>query len=500
MNHSSNSCGKMGRAIRVMGWLFMIEMLVAGSNGVLAAEAAPVRYLAFQIFTASLDSDETRRSFPPPPGNYLTTVTNLRDTIGATGTNGCKLGFILGPIAFDMTDDKARALISDGFDIALKTGVAVGFHIDDSMFWGRIKELNTIGNIEWLDWNRTPNTGRRLDWSEKPLKIMPQLCFNSPAVKEAVARRATLIGGEVARGVRQLRAAGREDLFIGVVAGWETLIGRDFDTGKTMGYHALVNEGFSAGNPPADIDRERVKIAAGFIGFWTQSLLKSGVPEGKVYSHIAFMAESRFKMAAGGNPPQPSEPYLQTINFTPPETAFAVSCVPGFSTYPRPGQLEQWQEELKKHGNPPWASCEGTAIDPSQAYQAGKGMEMEDYLGNLFNHGAQLVNIFGWGVGDENNPFRKTAENGSALAAYRKFLRGEKLAETPPDAKLPQFGLPDKIHKIQALLPAWMKDHGSTQARPLMEKLSECLKQRQFDEASKTADAILELISGTNTK
>jgi hypothetical protein len=57
----------------------------------------------------------------------------------------------------------------------------VGFHIDDSMFWGRLKSLNLPGNVEWVDWSGTPGTGRRLDWSSKPLKIMPQLCLNSQA-------------------------------------------------------------------------------------------------------------------------------------------------------------------------------------------------------------------------------------------------------------------------------------------------------------------------------
>ena len=51
----------------------------------------------------------------------------------------------------------------------------------------------------------------------------------------------------------------------------------------------------------------------------------------------------------------------------------------------------------------------------------GNGMNMEGCLGNLFNHGAVLVNVFGWGVGDRDNPFRKIAERDDALAAYRKF-------------------------------------------------------------------------------
>ena len=56
-------------------------------------------------------------------------------------------------------------------------------------------------------------------------------------------------------------------------------------------------------------------------------------------------------------------------------------------------------------------------------------MSMEGYLGNLFNHGAVMVNIFGWGLGDKNYPFRRIAESPDALAAYRKFLSGGQLSE-----------------------------------------------------------------------
>jgi len=482
--------------MRVMKWLTTVLGLLAWSNGAWAREAAPTRCLAFQMFTGGLESDAMRMSFPPASENYLARVTTLRDAIGTAGTNGCHLGCVLGPIAFDTPDEKARALIENAFDIALKTEVAIGFHIDDSMFWGRLKELNTPDNVEWLDWNRTPNTGRRLDWSSKPKKIMPQLCFNSQAVKAAVALRAALIGGEVAKGLRKLKAAGREDLFLGVIAGWETQIGRDFDTGKCLGYHALANTGFSDANSPADTDREREKIVADFIAFWARSLVKAGVPEGKVYSHIAFMSDSLHKLAGRTNPSRVLAPYLQTINFSPPEAAFNAFCVPGLSTYPQTGHLEQWQVELTKHGNPPWASCEGTAMDPGQAERNGKGVDMEGYLGNLFNHGARLVNIFGWGVGDRNNPFRRAAGKPAALAAYRKFLNGEALAEAPwPIPNIPPADLPDKVHRIQLLLPPWIEKHGPAGVRSLMKKLDGCLERHQFEEASKTADEVLQLIA-----
>lgn len=482
------------RAVRSMA---AVGLLIALGSGSTATAKDPVRYLAFQIFTGSFDSDRLQESFPPALADRRKIIADLRDRIGTTGTDRHKLGVVFGPLAFDNSDEHVRALIDDAFAIALETGVAVGFHIDDQMFWGRLRELNTPDNVEWLDWKRTPNSGRRLDWSEKPLRVMPQLCLNSVAVKRAVANRALLIGSEAAKGIQKLKAAGREDLFIGVIAGWEMQIGRDFDTGKNLGYCALTNAGFSAAKPPADLDRERQRIVADFLSLWAGSLVRAGVPKEKVYSHIAFMSEGIYNIASRADPSRFPATYLQTVNFTPPVTAFCDSCVPGFSTYPQPGHLEQLQAELEKHGGPSWASSEGTSLDPSETDRGAGDARMEGYLGNLFNHGATLVNIFGWGVGDRDNPFRQTAEGDGALAAYRKFLHGWALAEAPLPVPVapPPPDLPDRVRKIRSLLPAWVDRHGSAIVKPLMERLDSQLKQQQFEDASKTADDILRLIS-----
>jgi hypothetical protein len=478
------SLGYSSRAARVAVFGLAVVLMLATAGNALADE--PARYLAFQIFTGGLGSDILRRAFPPPPNDLRRTVIELRDHIGVEGKNDRRLGFVLGLISFDNSDEDVRKLIAAGFDIALDTGVAVGFHIDDSMFWGRLKKLNTADNVEWLDWQGTLNTGRRLDWGLKPMRIMPQLCINSRDVKEAVSERATLIGNEIATGIKKLHTAHRDDLFLGVIAGSETQIGRDFDTGKYLGYCALTNAGYSANNPPADIDVARSKMITEFAGFWARSLIAAGVPEGTVYSHIAYMSSKTYGLA------KRAAPYLQFINFTPPAVAFCDHCIPGFSTYPEPGHLEQWQKELNKHGDPSWASCEGTAIDPVQAALSGKGVDMEGYLGNLFNHGAVLVNVYGWGVGDDNNPFRKTAEGENALAAYRKFLARETLHEAP--AIPPQGGLIDKVHKIQAEVPGWIQKNGPAQVKDNLEQLGKAIKEKHFDEAAQAADAILKTI------
>jgi hypothetical protein len=453
-------------------------ILVIVSVGILtiidsAVAEDPPRYLAFQIHSTFFDPQTMRLIVRQPPEDLREVVADLRDRIGVTGTGNRRIGFILGPIAFDNTDEQVRELITSGFDTALRIGVAVGYHIDDSMFWGRLKELHTPENIEWLDWKGLPNTARSLNWDPPNLtKIMPQLCLNSQGVQSAVKVRAALIGKEIAKGIQELDKAGKDDLFVGVIAGWETEIGRDFYTGQTLGYCALTNAGYSENNRPVDMDDARSKIVKGFIELWARALIDGGVPAGKVYSHIAL----------------PSEKSVAS--------AFCDLCIPGVSTYPFPGLLEAWRKELAGQGNPPWASCEGTALDPREARRGGQGIRMEAYLGNLFNHGAVLVNIFGWGLGDENNPFRKIAESPEAIAAYGKFLRGYKLGEAPiPDllATLPA-DLRDRIQKLQATLPLWLREHGPAQIQEEIENLNQALGEQRFDDAEKTTDAILKKI------
>lgn len=441
------------------------------------------QYLAFQLFTNEGSGAQGQNL--PPGLDVGDTVDEIIKAIGGSGSGNRKLGFFVGPIAFDSTDEQVRNLIRDSFAVALDKNIAVGFHIDDSMFWGRLSELNTIQNIEWLDWNKTPNTGRRLDWSATPTKIMPQLCVNSPAVVAAVRARATLIGEEVTRGLESLRAEGKEDLFIGIGAGWETMIGNDFDTGKYLGYCALTNKGYSAQNPPADIDQARVDITKEFIDLWATSLANAGVPDTKIYSHIALMPQI-------SSDTENQSSYLQSIHFTPPSVAYGVHRYAGFSTYPGSAQLEQIEAEQAKNGNQPWASLEGTALDPAQAEAGATGDSMEAYLGNLFNSGATVVNIFGWGVGPKSNSFRQIAEKDSSIQAYRKFLSGGVLS----GGEVSSGGLPDKIKKIQSAIPSWVAAHPGEQAEITvqMQQLDGYIQAGNFKEANKTADIVLKML------
>ena len=123
---------------------------------------------------------------------------------------------------------------------------------------------------------------------------------------------------------------------------------------------------------------------------------------------------------------------------------------------------------------------------------------METYLGRMFNHEAVLVNLFSWGLGGEalknKNFFRIATENEEALAAYRKFLRGESLNEAPLSSFSPVV-FQGKIKSIQKELPLWVqRTQGQSSVQPLVQKLDASIRNNRFQEADKTADEILSLI------
>jgi hypothetical protein len=202
------------------------------------------RYLAFQIFTYGPNPKIASMGEGPNPVARFPDKATLRDymedikrRIGAVGDQQTRLAVMLGPLSFDHGDAETSKFIELGFQLALETDVAVGFHIDDSMFWGRRKDLwNDPNNVEASDWDGTPCTSRRLDWQTgngaKPDAAPPQMCFNSKVILREVRQRSTLLGNAIQAGVKQLQQLKRPELFAGVIAGWETMIGQDFQTGN----------------------------------------------------------------------------------------------------------------------------------------------------------------------------------------------------------------------------------------------------------------------------
>jgi len=479
------SATKLGRMLTAMLVLLTcVESAVAQG----AANEEP-QYLAFQVFTGSPNPNMAFGADPvlgeiPSKKTLSDFAADLIARIGTTRQSGeaaiRKLALIFGPLSFDHSDAQVQQLIATAFDIALEQDIAIGFHIDDSMFWGRRRDLLADpANIERAGWTDPPAYGRRLDWGPQPTHAPPPMCINSAAIEREVRSRAGVIGNAIGAGLLKLRAAHHEDLFAAVTAGWETQIGRDFPGNRPLGFCALANRGVKPGASDAELYDARVAAVGDFISLWTGVLADAGVPDAKIYSHVAFA------MKASTEPKK---------NFAPPLVAFGPHRRAGFSTYPSPGLFDELAATVQAHGGAPWASSEGANL--VLAFGAmDSGMSMETYLARLFDRGAKLVTIFGWGLGDKDYVFRKAAENPTALEAYRKFLSGQALVEGPVSPTILDR-LPQKIARVQSELPGWVqRNGGQAKVKQLTDVLTAAMETGDPVGVEAAADAILALIA-----
>ncbi|MBI4349871.1 MAG: hypothetical protein HY550_00380 [Elusimicrobia bacterium] len=501
----------------------------------LSAQGRATRYLAFQVFTNS-PSPTVPAGMPvssqvPSKRAIESLVGDIIGRLGTTGTKGRKLAFVEGPISLDHSDRELGRLIDEAFEIAVEKDIAVGFHIDDSMFWARREDLwKDPRNVEWTDWAGTPHPSRWIGWG--PARHAPPMCYESPVIRKEAARIAgEVIGAAIKRNLNSLKSKGKGRLFAGVIAGWEThlpdfryLAADDKDLRrvhgaafprKRIGYHALSYRGFTAKSPPADLEAALAGVVRDWVTHWTRSLNQAGIPADRIYTHIAFpiLPEGREPelLEAIGKRAGFRATLLGLMNHVTPASAFNAYARPGFSTYPvgfkrsgRDALLAIILEERKKHGDPPWASAEGTNVQVGAGFGGPRegGVTWEGYLAGMFNNGAALVNVFAWGVGGKdvdvkNDPYRGATESEDAIAAYRKFLRGEPLVEDPPTAQLSTGTLQHKIQRIRSELPRWIqKDPAGRQPRAeaLLRKLDACVQAHDPQGAEKAADAILGLI------
>ncbi len=462
--------------------LFFTECLSCSGYPSLAENAKTYqecKYLLFQIFTS-----DNSNAYPSVPIKYA--VADILSRVGSTGNAQHKLGICIGPLSFNQSDQQVNHLIDESFEIATQKDLAIAFHIDDQMFWDKSSQItNSKENLEWSDWHGTCNTGRRLDWSETPIKAPPQLCLNSAAVKEAIRKRATIIGTRIRNHLQTLQSQHKEYLFVGIIAGSETMIGREFSSGKSLGYHALSNLGFTQARPPSNPSRELCDIIRQHIELWADQLAAQGIPRDKIYSHIAFTPQ--------GFEGQSNSAYFSGC--ATPEIAFDKKYRAGFSTYPEVGAIEEIVSQVKRNGARPWMSAEGTNVVPNGSNGEAT---MESYLAKMFNNGAVGVNIFSWGIGGEaekdRNIFRRATENQEALSAYRKFLSGARL-EVKPRAPSMVQALRLKIASIQSEIPWFLqRTHRQDLAEEKMKRLDSLLKGNKLAEANQFADEVLQFL------
>src|SRR5450432_729756 len=311
-------------------FIFLIAFVVSGvhcahKNSIEPACSAvnDTQYLAFQLFISG--STE-------PTGDYeglneFISPAQIEDFFSAvqseigTSEQACrKPAIIIGPIALDFSDRDITNLINQSFALAKRYGIAVGFHIDDGKFWANRPDLwKNPDNVEWIDWNRRPNTSSSVSWVAA--RLAPQMCFNAPLVKIVVKEFMSNIASAIKSNLSQLALSKKEYLYAGTIVGWEPGIYPDRDTKMPSGYHALSNKGFGPGNLPGDIDQERVNILHDYMEWMSAPLGALGLPTNKTYSHTVFLPRTYYDSLVSINPGFGKRSYAEVNNFSLPKVA-----------------------------------------------------------------------------------------------------------------------------------------------------------------------------------
>jgi len=339
-------------------------------------------------------------------------------------------------------------------------------------------------NVEWFGWDGPPAKTRYLNWGVAE-RIAPPPCLTSTAYRSEVRRLVQdVIAPPLKEELAALEREGNGHLFAGVLVGAEPGIddwsNPDPQTAKLMaeddaprgrlGYRALLDRGYTQEKPPADLQEALAGVVQETVGFWCRQLAEAGVPQKRLYPHVA--------------------PQMPEVCSSPVSAAFNAWSRPGWTTYPV-GLLASGfgalYGELQKRGNPPWGGVE------ANAGIAGGAVDWETYLGWHYNHGATLVAINTGATGQElPDLLEKSAFGQEALAAYRKFLAGDPLREKPV-TDTPQLRVQRKMVAVQAGFRAWQaagRDPGPI-GRYVEERLGPLLQAGKLNEAETVLEEAL---------
>jgi len=406
--------------------LFVAALSLASAPSSRSVELPMSQYLLFEIFLGGPNGGVFHRG--ASKADILRSAQKIAMLRPETINPNRVLGFSVGPVAMDLGPDGARAAIRDAFEVALETDLAVAIHLDDYMFWSQARTadgrlLRSIpSTAEWIDWSGSPAGSLQIGFLPNA-GLAPQICYESPAVRDFAAywTRDT-IGQEVKRQYDRLARAGKERLFAGVIAGWESNL--------AYGYCSLAQLGYSAQNPPPDFDRAREQVLQRHIELWAKGIYDAGIPSDRIFTHLGPISKREYDQMRSMMPASSIRQVHQSTGLRAFWTAFNSYSHPGFSAYAGTDIYDDIDQALKAHRRTIWAVAEGANVSPGSP-SAPTSLSWEAYIANSVNRGAKITNIFGAFQGPGAGEFARAAESADATAAYRKFLRGDPLSAGP---------------------------------------------------------------------
>lgn len=430
-------------------------------------------------------------------------ASDLIKTIGEQGDGRTRLlGFGV-PCAAFAQEKQIPDNIHRAFTVARRHDLAVMLHFDFHVAWSNRPDLwnwfdpkkpgcnpDNRNNVEWFGWDGPPAQARYLNHGEAQ-RMPPPMCFTSKTIRAEWTRLIRdVIAPPLKKELADLEREGKGRLFAGILVGSEPMFDNyshtDPETAKQvaadgaptgqLGYRALLDRGYSKDRPPADIHQALGAIIQETVAFWCKTFVQAGLPARKLYPHIP-----------AGIPLE--------VTSAPIESAFNAWSRPGWSTYPVGYLGKNFQPlyaALKQHGSPPWGGVEANVGMP------GTLIDWESYLGWHYNHGATLVAI-NMGATGTDLPARleKSAFSREALAAYRKFLKGDILREKPLSGDVAERRLRSKMETLQAGFRRWQaagRDPAPI-GRFVEERMPALLQANKLDEAEALLDEALKRLN-----
>jgi hypothetical protein len=378
------------------------------------------KYLVFFLTNTSVDQADKINTGKDANSNY-TFVGEIPQIFGELKTDQeYKYAYGLpGPMLLTQSVAEMQDEINEAFDIAEKYNVPVYFQLDDcnnyTTQFGQAASPKFYENPDWCEWIAFPKEGE--EWGGQSNGRLPFYWFNWGSWMHAEAFPSyqspgfrNFVLGQLNEGVlkplmvryNKLKSEGKEYLLAGVAVGWETHIPDNSSSnpfinidesnlpvnvlqGDTMkiweaakyGYNSLSKLGYTEYNLEA-----LYKVIHDYSELLAKTINEAGIPKNKIFTHMISLITTRRELRS---------------TFAPPIWA-AVNdySIPGFTMSPEtcPYNIDTLVNEIKKadplQNN--FANAEGYSRGIDDTYDNAR-----EYFRSLYENGASLVTVFGWG-------------------------------------------------------------------------------------------------------
>ncbi|MEO5648991.1 MAG: hypothetical protein ABIR03_03590 [Ginsengibacter sp.] len=353
-----------------------------------------------------------------------------------------------GPMLLTQSVEEMQSQVNKAFDAAEKYNVPVYFQLDDcnnyTTSFGSGSSLKFYDNPNWVEWTSFPQAGE--NWGGQSYGRTPYFwfnwgnwmhaesfpCFQSPGFRDfIVSRLKEGVLNPLNKRYQKLKEENRAYLFAGIAVGWETHI-PDYSPSNSIlsidSDHLPVNilkgdqmttwEAAKFGYNSLKIlgyDKYDLNVLYTVIHDYTELLSKtayeSGISRNKIFTHIVGLMSAN--------------PGLKTTFAPPIWTAVNEYSTPGFTMSPIscPYNIQTLTNEIKKAdpAQKNFVLAEGYSLGADQNFK-----QADEYFSSMFDNGALLVAVFGWGREPPTSAFVVSHSKSNPFVMAAKKWLGKK--------------------------------------------------------------------------